>query len=129
MDQKGHGQISLKLKGGKWNSKEKPAYKGINNNTDLIEYVPIKIVKKEVRKKQNILIMLSIVFILNLFQSQMQYKIKIIIKNQKLIALQRIYQNILVQTKMLFLIKSVIHITLQHHILRIQLFFKEVNRV
>ena len=41
--------------------------------------------------------------------------------------LQLIYQHLLIQTNMLFLMKLVINMTVQHHISRIQLFFKMVN--
>ena len=46
-----HGQIGCKLKEYNWTSKDKPAYKGSNINTDLMYDVTKTIVKKEVRKK------------------------------------------------------------------------------
>ena len=43
--------------------------------------------------------------------------------------LQLVYQHLLIQINILFLIKLVVHTTIQHHIPRIKLFFKEVNHV
>ena len=42
----GHGKIGCKLKGTCCNSKNKTASKGSKINTDLIEYVTKKMVKK-----------------------------------------------------------------------------------
>ena len=50
MGQTSHGHFFRNLKGDMCTSKDKPDYKGINVNTDLIEYVPKIPVKKEVRK-------------------------------------------------------------------------------
>ena len=69
------------------------------------------------------LIMLSIVFRLYLCQSLIQHQIHTTIKDHKFIFLQLIYQNILVLTKMMFLIKLFICMTVQHHIPWIWLFF------
>ena len=46
MGRTGHGKIGHKLKVELWNPKPKPASKGININTDSIEYVPKKLEKK-----------------------------------------------------------------------------------
>ena len=46
MGQTGHGKIGRKLKGAGWNSKCRTASKGININTDLIDYVPKTLAKK-----------------------------------------------------------------------------------
>ena len=51
MGQTVHGQIGRKLKGSRCNSKDKAYSKVGKTNTDLIEYVPKTLVKKEVSKK------------------------------------------------------------------------------
>ena len=50
MGRTGHGQISCKFKGEMCNSAYNTASKFININTNLIEYIPKKFVKKEVSK-------------------------------------------------------------------------------
>ena len=83
----------------RYNSKWKTASKGININTDLIEYVPKTLVKKGVRKNPNMLIILSTVFRFYLCQSQTHYQIHTTIQDHKFIVLKIMYQHILVQTK------------------------------
>ena len=85
--------------------------------------------KKEVRKNPNTLILLSTVFILYLFQSLTQYQIHTTIKEHKLILLKLIYQHLIVQTKLLFEIKLVFHMTVQHHIPRINIFQGSKSRI
>ena len=41
----GHNQIGRKLKGSRLNSGDKTSSKGININTDIIEYVPHTLAK------------------------------------------------------------------------------------
>ena len=93
MGRTGHVQIGRKLKGDKCNPKEKPASKVSNINTDLIEYVPKTLVKKELIKNLNMSILLSTVFRIYLCQSQTQYQIHTTIKDHKLIVLQQIHQH------------------------------------
>ena len=71
------------------------------------------------------LILLFTVSRIFLWMTQRQYPIKTTIEDHKYIFTKLINQNILVQTEMLFLIKLFIHMTVQHHISKIQLFFKE----
>ena len=99
MSRTGYGQIGHKLKGDKFNSKDKLASKGSKINTDLIEYVPKTLVKKGVRKNPNMLIILSTVFRFYLCQSQTHYQIHTTIQDHKFIVLKIMYQHILVQTK------------------------------
>ena len=66
------------------------------------------------------LILLSTVFSHYLCQSQTQYQIHTTIKDHTF--LQLIYQNILLHTKMLFIIKLVIYMNIHHRIPQIQFF-------
>ena len=61
--------------------------------------------------------------------SQTYYQIHTTIQDHKLIVIQLMYQHLLVQTNMHFLMRLFIHMTVQHHIPRIQLLFKEVDFV
>ena len=74
-------------------------------------------------------IMVSTVFSLYLCQPQMQNQIHTTIQDHKLIFLQLVYKHPLLHANMLFLMKLVIHMTIQQHIPGIKFFFKELNRV
>ena len=56
MGRTGHGQISLKLKRARCNSKYRTAFKYIKINTDLNEYVPKTLVKIRIKKNPNMLV-------------------------------------------------------------------------
>ena len=75
------------------------------------------------------LILVLAVFSLYLFQPQTSYKIHTTIQEHKLIALKLIYQHLIVQTNIYFLMKLVIHMTIKHNLPHIQLFFKEGNHI
>ena len=47
MGRTGHGQIGRKFKVAKCNQADKTVYKGSNNNTYFIEYVPEEILKNK----------------------------------------------------------------------------------
>ena len=76
------------------------ASKGSNINTDLVEYVPKTVVKKEVIKKLNMLILLLTVSSIYLFLSQIKYQIHTTLQYHQLIVTELIYQHLLVQTNM-----------------------------
>ena len=115
MDQTVHGQVSCKLKGERCNPKYKTASKYSKINTYLIEYFPKTLAKREVKETKHVDI-ISTVFSLFLCQSQTQYQTLTTIKYNKLIVLQLIYQHLLIQTNILFLMKLVIRMTVQNHI-------------
>ena len=96
MGQTGHVKIGHNLKGDMCTSKDKLDSIVSKINTDLIEYVPKTLVKKEVRKTPNMLLLFSTVFSLYLFQPKTQYQIHTTMKDHKLIVFPLIYQNILV---------------------------------
>ena len=58
MGRTGHGQIGRKLKGSRCNTREQTYSKGSKITTYLIEYFPKTLMKKEVRKNPNIMILL-----------------------------------------------------------------------
>ena len=116
MGQTGHGYICCKYKGDMWYSADKKDSKVSNINTDLIEYVPKILVKKEVINISNILILLLKLPSLFLFLGQRRYPIHTKIQYHQHLFAKLIYQHLILHAKMLFLIKSVIYITVQHHI-------------
>ena len=73
------------------------------------------------------LILLLTVFSLYLFLSKIKYQIHTTLQYHQLIVTELIYQHLLVQTNIQFLMKMVIHMTTQHYIPQIGLFFKELN--
>ena len=125
----GQGKIGHNLRVKRFNSKDKTYSKGIKTNNYLIWYFQRQLWKKKKEKDSDTLILLLTVYSLSLCQSQIQYQIHTIIQDHKLVVLKLIYQHLLLQTNFCLLMKEVIHITVQHNITRIDLFFKEVNNV
>ena len=107
----------------------KTSSKGNNINTDLIEYVLKIVVKERVRKNLNMLIILLKLSKPYICLFQRHYQIHITIQDHELIAIELIYQHIPVQTKMYFLMKLFVHMTIQHHIYCVGFYTRKKQKI
>ena len=123
MVQTGNGHIGLKLKEDDWTLKYKPDSKISKINTDLILYVSKTFMKQKYEKTKKCW------YCCDQYSYFTFSNHKHIIKytqqsNTTSWFLQLIYENLLMHTKMIFLNKLVIHMTVQNHIQWIPFFYR-----
>ena len=78
--------------------------------------------KTLLRKILNMLIMLLTVSIILLYISQINYIIPVTIQDHQYIFAKILHQRPIVHTRILFLIKLVIHMTVRHELFMLKLF-------